>query len=125
MTENLFYTGFQLNIGNFVPQFSRFAIDIPGELKACQRYYHQTWPIDSAPSNVGRLLGIARNNGDYFVDASYPVEMRAIPTFFFPPGINPTSISANIPGTRRSGFAGGGLPNFTSLGISYSADAEL
>lgn len=91
--RNFYLTGVQLEVGTTATQFRRNSPNIQAELAACQRYYY-AWENSSA------TMGMTIGNSWYANPQTFPVEMRATPSYSVTGTMNPlygngTSYSAN------------------------------
>lgn len=89
--------GVQAEAGSVATPFHRNANSMQGELAACQRYYQRMTFTVEAPVFTGQVYNVNLAGGTW----TYPVVMRAVPTFF------------EVGGTHKAGTASGGTVTAT------------
>ncbi len=90
-TSNTFYLAqVQLTVGTAAPNFQSRSFQ--EELALCQRYYHKTFPVTTAPADnagfAGAISYLNLNTSTFlYTNYRYPVTMRATPSItFYNPG---------------------------------------
>jgi hypothetical protein len=140
-----YVTGVQLEIGSTATEFEHKSFG--EELALCQRYYQTSYPLGIAADGVTTITDgvtwVAINSSDTSNGGSYPVPMRATPTFvaYYPgggSGVNSArdnDAGAAITAVTYTGGTAMTLPRLTkgsgltaranTIAAQYTANAEL